>query len=538
MTRTAEQGIPTCGHIVSLARRRRRSRTGVLWASGERVGDNLSGTSFRWTVQAPGSMSWRVRAKTAHTQGDWSDLCKLAVVTPTPTRTPTRTPTPTRTCTPTPSPTATATLTATPTPTATPSPTLTPTPTATAFRCREPDNNTFDGACGPMLPDVAYYGTVGYERDNDYYYFDLAVPSTVKVWLSNIPIGCDYDLYLYGPDRTRIADSAGGGTADEYIERGPLPAGRYYARVVPIEGWNEGHAYAIRASFGGTLAEHGPRIVSVSPACGRTDADHKMELVTVFEDPDGATDLKLVYFIVNETVSYVNGVGMAYNQQVNRMLLRDVTGTSWIVGGAPGTGSPLDSGRAVLHVPECTVHRSGSRLEIKWIVTFRGLSDGRAYNLYMVVVDMANHHTGWQAVGSLGFGTIGSPPCVGQISPEQAYILTGDMVRFTTYPGDADGWTNLKTAYVLIAASPSTRGEAVQLAYNQNANRLFLRNDSDSAWLGGFAPGTAAVIEKQPHRGRCGPLFSLGEWDRRTDTVGREVQTCLCWREECVPGSP
>lgn len=71
---------------------------------------------------------------------------------------------------------------------------------------------------------------------------------TIEAWLTDIPAGCDYDLYLRDASGL-IKDSASGANADEHILWGPVPAGRYYLVVVSIEGWNASVPYALRADF-------------------------------------------------------------------------------------------------------------------------------------------------------------------------------------------------------------------------------------------------------------------------------------------------
>lgn len=47
-----------------------------------------------------------------------------------------------------------------------------------------------------------------------------------------------------------------------------------------------------------------------------------------------------------------------------------------------------------------------------------------------------------------------------------------------------------------IRANVSTAGtNCLYGYYNQNTNKIYLRNDANTAWLGGFVPGSANVIE-------------------------------------------
>ncbi len=243
------------------------------------------------------------------------------------------------------------------------------------------------------------------------------------------------------------------------------------------------------------IPNRAPQVPGFDVWCGRSDPGEKVELVTVVEDPDGFADLKLVYFIINTAPSYTNGVGMAYNRQVNKMSLRNDAGTAWIVGGAPGTGGDLNTSRATLHVAESSAAEVDGRLVVKWKVTFKAPFAGRAYNLFVVGVDYTGLHSGWQNIGAWGVGTVGHPPCVGAVNPPSGASAAGEVTHITTQFGDPDGVGNLKIVYMLVAQSPSVSGNAVYLAYNRDVNKIFLRNDANTAWLGGYAPGSPNVIE-------------------------------------------
>ncbi len=251
-----------------------------------------------------------------------------------------------------------------------------------------------------------------------------------------------------------------------------------------------------------TAAPTATRIPNRAPAvpgfdvwCGRSDPGEKVELITVVEDPDGFADLKLVYFIINTAPSYTNGVGMAYNRQVNKMSLRNDAGTAWIVGGAPGSGGDLNTGRATLHVAESSAAEVDGRLVVRWKITFKAPFAGHAYNLYVAGVDYSGLNSGWQNIGAWGVGTTGHPPCVGAVNPASGTSAAGEVAHLTTQFGDPDGLDNLKIAYLLVGQTPSVSGNVVYLAYNRDLNKIFLRNDANTAWLGGYAPGSPNTIE-------------------------------------------
>ena len=94
-------------------------------------------------------------------------------------------------------------------------------------------NDAHAQANGPIMPTLIYYGTFPNGDDvNDYYFFDLSTAYRVKLWLSNIPGGQNYDLVLRDAALAVVGYSAQSSNSDEYIDTArELPPGRYYIQV-------------------------------------------------------------------------------------------------------------------------------------------------------------------------------------------------------------------------------------------------------------------------------------------------------------------
>jgi hypothetical protein len=93
-------------------------------------------------------------------------------------------------------------------------------------------NNTCPGGNGPLVSDLTYYGTFTTTTDRrDYFHFDMTTPHTIELWLTNIPIGYDYDLALRNAGCDLIVFSNNYDNSAEHILTGILPAGRYYVQV-------------------------------------------------------------------------------------------------------------------------------------------------------------------------------------------------------------------------------------------------------------------------------------------------------------------
>ncbi len=92
-----------------------------------------------------------------------------------------------------------------------------------------------------------------------------------------------------------------------------------------------------------------------------------------------------------------------------------------------------------------------------------------------------------------------APPSAGTITPSSGASQPDAGVTFTATYRDADGWRNLQEVRLLINRSTSAAG-AVYLRYVRSSNRLYLLNDRGTSWLGGFAPGSARILENRQGR--------------------------------------
>jgi len=85
------------------------------------------------------------------------------------------------------------------------------------------------------------------------------------------------------------------------------------------------------------------------------------------------------------------------------------------------------------------------------------------------------------------------PPSVGSINPASGTSDPGESVLFTTTYSDPDGWEDIASACFEIG--DGVPANSVLLRYSAEDNRIWLRDESDTQWLGGHEPGSATTIE-------------------------------------------
>jgi hypothetical protein len=95
-----------------------------------------------------------------------------------------------------------------------------------------------------------------------------------------------------------------------------------------------------------------------------------------------------------------------------------------------------------------------------------------------------------------------SKPGIDGVAPSDGSAPVATTVYFTTTWNDPDGAEDLKQCYFHIGDSPSLAGN-VTLLYNAAKDKLWLRNDAGTGWVGGHAPGSANVMDNSQARVYC-----------------------------------
>jgi hypothetical protein len=118
-------------------------------------------------------------------------------------------------------------------------------------------NDTCNQAYGPLTSGQTYQSWISdcdlttYKK-SDYFYIDISTTNPINVYLTNIPAGTDYDLYLYkdpSDDPKDPADkSEGTGSSETISSYSPPATGRYYIRVYGRSG-SSTSPYSLRVTY-------------------------------------------------------------------------------------------------------------------------------------------------------------------------------------------------------------------------------------------------------------------------------------------------
>jgi hypothetical protein len=113
-------------------------------------------------------------------------------------------------------------------------------------------NNSPEQAFGPLISGQVYWAFIWDETDtDDYYHFTPTTTAEVTVELTNVPVGKDYDLWVYSYDGTyNVVDySDRPGNADEDLGFVPVARETYYVRVRPYSGFSNIQPYYLKVVY-------------------------------------------------------------------------------------------------------------------------------------------------------------------------------------------------------------------------------------------------------------------------------------------------
>jgi len=253
-----------------------------------------------------------------------------------------------------------------------------------------------------------------------------------------------------------------------------------------------------------------PEIGSLTPASSSVLNNTSVSFTATYSDPDGWQNLSTARILINTSISSTNAVYAYYDQNSNKLYLINDAGSSWLGGFAPGSANIIENSFGKLDCSKITVTGSETSLTVNWAFIFKTGFTGTK-NIYLYAIDDKNVNSGFALKGSVSLPN--QQPTIIFISPSSGIGQNMAQQVFTTIFSDLDGWNNIQYAYLLINSSINGANSFYGY-YNQNSNKIYLRNDSNTAWLGGFAPGSANIIENSYCKIDCSATTVSGNADK------------------------
>lgn len=250
-----------------------------------------------------------------------------------------------------------------------------------------------------------------------------------------------------------------------------------------------------------------PTLGTITPSSGSSTPDTAKTFTCIYSDASGWTHLKEVNLLINtSSTALTNSAYLYYDQNTNLLYLRNDANTAWLGGYAPGASNVIENSYAKLTCASTTVSGSGTTLTVNWSIIFKTPFTGTR-KTYLYATDDVNISVGWTQKGTWTLPN--SAPSVGTITPSSGAGQINVTYLFTTTYTDSNTYLNIQYVQFLINTAVSG-ANCFYGYYNRDSNKFYLRNDANSAWLGGYAPGASNIIENSYAKLSCSQSTASG----------------------------
>ena len=230
-----------------------------------------------------------------------------------------------------------------------------------------------------------------------------------------------------------------------------------------------------------------PSAVSVTPSSG---SGTSQTFSYLFSDPDGFGDITSAVMLLNSSLNAANGCYLLHERSANRLWLRNDSDTAWLGPLTPGVAGTVENSQCIANAGSSSASSAGNNLTLNMALTFKAAFAGAKTN-FMWVSDTVGQSSGWQAKGTWTVPGGDSPPSAVSVTPASG---SGSVQTFTYLFSDPDGFGDITSAVMLLNSSLNA-ANGCYLLYERSTNRLWLRNDNDTVWLGPLTPGVAGTVE-------------------------------------------
>ncbi len=234
-----------------------------------------------------------------------------------------------------------------------------------------------------------------------------------------------------------------------------------------------------------------PLLVSIAPNADPLPIDAPTTLTSVYRDINGVEDLNRSYVLLCENFSQSNAMFLFYDKTSNKVYLKNDTNTSWGPGYAPGTPVVLENSQCSVFVGDIQVIEAGDDRTVVWAFSLKPSQAGRNLLSWMYVTDSKGAIDGWR---KMGMHFVPIPPICMLVVPAGGMVPFGAPMVFATLFEDANGYSDIAKTYLQLSVT-SSQVNAVLLMYDAKQNKVYLKNDANTSWGTGYAPGSPVILE-------------------------------------------
>jgi M6 family metalloprotease-like protein len=272
-----------------------------------------------------------------------------------------------------------------------------------------------------------------------------------------------------------------------------------------------------------------PTNVSLSPTAGNLSTGQRTTFTTEYIDTDGWDDLTYSYFLI--TVGQRCYVGLMYDLVNKKLYLRDDQDRTWLGGYSQGEDKVIENSYCRIYCKDTNAVGSENTLTISWVIELKASMSGKICSSWMNASDKTGLNAGWDQMGT--YAPINAP-FNQSLLPASGDIPANTKLTFDSTHSDPNGWSDLKYCYFVIATGETTP-EFILARYDIATAAIYLRDENDRVWLGGFKAGEDKIIENSYGKIYCKDTQAAGSGNTLTVSWAIELKspmsgrTCSAW---------
>jgi len=244
----------------------------------------------------------------------------------------------------------------------------------------------------------------------------------------------------------------------------------------------------------------GPLNVSMAPSNSSRVVGVSNTYTAKYSDLNGAGDIAEARILINSTLNGANALHGLYFAATHKLYLRDNVNGAWLGGFAPGSNNVISNSQGSLNCATTSISGAGNTLTVNWSFTPATTFMGGKY-IYMQVRDKSNLVDGWDQMGTVQI-VANKAPVNYSLLPGSGSSATGVARTVAAKYFDENGATDIAEARLLVNGS-ATGVNGLLGMYFAATHKLYLRDNINGSWLGGFAPGSANVISNSQGSLNC-----------------------------------
>jgi hypothetical protein len=230
-----------------------------------------------------------------------------------------------------------------------------------------------------------------------------------------------------------------------------------------------------------------PTVASVTP---NTGAGSTQTFQYSYTDVNGFRDVRTAFANINTSSNYPGSCAIMFDAPSNGIFLVKDDASGWLGPIKLGSASTLQNSQCSISGSASSVTGLGNNLTLNVAYTFAPTYIGTK-NIFARAINLVGIDSGWILKGTWTTASPQAvPPTVNSVTPNAG---SGLSQTFALSVSDVNGVTDLSQVFFQVHNSTAyPNGCAVR--YDQAANRLYLVNDTGSAWLGPIVPGSATTL--------------------------------------------